>query len=133
MSNIILKDESYKIIGLVFDIYNKIGHSYQEKHYQKALEVKLKKEGIEFERQKEVELPFEDDKLGKFYLDLVVGNDDKKIILEIKRSRYITLDDIRQVKRYLEATGIKLGIVVNFGRQSGVQYKRVINSKVDIK
>ncbi len=129
MTKIILKEESYKIMGAVFDVYNELGPGYQEKHYQKALEVKLRNSGINYESQKEIKLPFENDNLGKFYLDFLVGKSDKKIILEIKKSKYITLQDIRQIKRYLEATSISLGIIINFGRNDGVQYKRVV--KVD--
>lgn len=114
-------------MGLVFDVYNELGPSYQEKHYQKALELKFRNNGIDFKSQKEIKLPFENDHLGKFYLDFLLGKSDKKIILEIKKSKHITLEDIRQIKRYLEATEIKLGIIINFGRTDGIQYKRVVN------
>jgi len=120
MSKIVLEKESYQLMGLLFEVYNELGPiGYEEKHFQQAVELKLKKNKIPFESQAEIKIPYENDSIGKFYADLVVGKSPKEIILELKKSRYITLDDIRQVHRY----------VVNFGKKSGLQYKRVLLGK----
>jgi len=127
---IILAKESYLLMGLLFKVYNELGPiGYEEKHFQKAVELKLKKNNIPFQSQVEIQLPYENGSIGKFYVDLIIGTGEKRIILELKKSRYITLNDIRQVHRYLKATGIKLAIIVNFGKRSKLQYKRIINLK----
>lgn len=111
-------------MGLFYKIHNELGPSYKEKHYQRAIELKFKKNEIKYAREKAIKLPFEDGSLGKFYADFIVEN---KIIIEVKKSRFITQEDTKQLYRYLKATGLKLGIVVNFGRQDKLQYKRIIN------
>lgn len=131
MTEIILKEESYRLMGLLFGVYNELGPGkYEEKHFQKAVELKLKKNNVFFEALVEIKLPYEDGQIGKFYCDLIVYEGEKRILLELKKSRYIFLDDIRQMQKYLIVTGIKLGIIVNFGKKNGVQYKRIINKEV---
>lgn len=124
MANIIYKEESYKLMRVLFDVYNTLGPSYEEKHYHRALEVRFKNNNIPFIHEYEIDLPYENGSLGKFFADfLVLG----KIILEIKKSKFITNDDRRQIYRYLKATNAKLGIVANFGRKNKLQYVRIIN------
>ena len=127
MEKIDLEKDSYQLMGALFEVYNELGPvGYEEKHFQKAVELKLKKYDMPFNSQVEIKIPYENSSIGKFYTDLIVGKAWKEIILEFKKSRYITLDDIRQIHRYLKATGIKLGIVVNFGRKNKLQYKRIL-------
>ena len=63
-------------------------------------------------------------KLGEFYVDFII---DDKIILEVKKVWKISEDDMKQVLRYLKATGLKLAIIANF-RHKKLEYKRVLNS-----
>lgn len=129
--NIILAKESYQLTGLLFEVYNELGPMgyNEEKHFQRAVELKLKKNNIPFVGQAEIKIPYEGDEIGKFFADLIVGEGENRIILELKKSKYIQVDDIRQILRYLKATGIKLGIIANFGKRKGLQYKRIINIK----
>ncbi len=124
MAKLILKDESYELMGLMFRIHSQLGPSCKEKNYQDAIEMIFKKENIEYEREKEVFIPFEGEKLGGFFIDFLVWH---KIILEVKCKPFITHEDVRQVMRYLQATGYPLAIIVNFKREK-VEFKRVINS-----
>ncbi|MFH1233048.1 MAG: Holliday junction resolvase RuvX [Patescibacteria group bacterium] len=124
MAELILKDESFKLMGLMFRAHSQIGPLCKEKNYQDAIEMIFKKENIEFEREKEVYISFEEEKLGGFFIDFLVWD---KIILEVKAKPFITHEDIRQVVRYLQATGLFLALLVNFKREK-VEYKRVINS-----
>ncbi len=114
---------SYIIMGILFEVHNKLGSKYQEKHYQKAIEIKLKELKIPYQREYKTEVYFEKEKLGNFYLDFVIND---KIVLEVKKIWQITDDDIKQVLRYLEATSLKLGILVNFKPQK-LEYRRVLN------
>lgn len=110
-------------MGILFEVHNKLGTKYQEKHYQRAIETKLKQLGIPYQREAKIEVIFENEKLGDFYVDFII---DKKIILETKKVWKITQDDIKQVLRYLDATKLKLAIIANF-KHPRLQYYRVLN------
>lgn len=109
-------------MGILFEVHNKLGSKYQEKHYQRAIEIKLKSADFTFRREKKVSVEFEGRKLGNFYVDFIVEN---KIIVEIKTVAAITNDMIRQVLRYLESTNLKLAIIANF-RHSPLECRRVV-------
>lgn len=127
MAQLVLPDESYKLMGLMFNVQNMLGPVCKEKNYQDAIELAFKKEGIRFEREKELEMPFGNDKLKGFFVDFVV---DGKILLEIKAKRFITREDIRQVSRYIKASNLPLAIIVNFKRRK-LEYKRIINASFE--
>ena len=121
-ADLIYPEFSYKIMGILFDVHNKLGTKYQEKHYQRAIETKLKTLGLTYRREAEVTVKFEGENLGKFYMDFIIEN---KIILEVKTVSKITNEIVRQVLRYLEGTEIKLAIIANF-RHMPLEYRRVI-------
>jgi len=125
MSEIIYKDLSYKLNGIIYSIYNVLGPVYSEKQYQDALEVRLRKSGINFEREKDLFFNFQDDKIGGNKVDFVVEN---KLVIDIKAKKYINRKDYKQMLRYLKAGGYRLGLIVNFGSSNKVDIKRVINS-----
>lgn len=134
MAELILPKESYQLIGLLFEVYNELGPvSYQEKHFHKAVELKLKQKQIPFKSQVEVDFQISSGEISKFYIDFIIYEKPKEIIIELKRTKYITLQDIRQMNRYLKVTGIKLGIIINATRNGKLNFKRIINSKLDKK
>jgi len=120
---LIYPELSYILMGILFEVHNKLGTKYQEKHYQKAIEIKFKELNIPFKREVKVNVDFGKEKLGDFFIDFIVDN---KIILEIKKVWKITQDDIKQVLRYLKATDLKLAIIANFKHQR-LEYRRVLN------
>ncbi len=120
---IVLKDESYKLMGLLFEIHTKLGSVYKEKNYQDAIEEVLKREKIFYEREKQIKVKFENLELSNLFVDFIIDN---KILLEVKAKNFITNDDIRQTSRYIKSADLPLGIVVNFKREK-LEYKRVIN------
>ena len=121
---VIYPELSYTLMGILFEVHNKLGTKYQEKHYQKAIEIKLKELNIPYKREEKVTIEFGKEKLGEFYIDFIIND---KIILEIKKVWKITQDDIKQVLRYLKATNLKLAIIANF-RHKKLEYRRVLNS-----
>jgi GxxExxY protein len=126
--DIIYPELSYQLIGLAMEIHRKLGNIYQEKHYQNVFEDKLKQLSIPYEREKKINVKTDDGcRIGDFLADFVVDN---KILLEFKRINFIHYNDIKQVLRYLDATGLKLGIIINF-KLNKLQYKRIINLKYD--
>jgi len=120
---IVLKDESYRLMGLLFEVQNKLGSVYKEKNYQDAIEEVLKREEISYEREKRVPLKLDGKAISDFFVDFLI---DGKILLEVKATKFITQEDIRQVLRYIREVNVPLGIVANF-RGDKLEYKRVIN------
>lgn len=124
MVNIVHKELSYKIIGLLFEVHNKLGSKYQEKYYQRAFELLLIREKISYKKELAFDLVFNDQKIGKNILDFLIEN---KIIIELKAEPRFSRDHFKQVLSYLKTTGLELGILVNF-RGSRLVYKRILNS-----
>ncbi|NMB92499.1 MAG: GxxExxY protein [Parcubacteria group bacterium] len=104
MDKIIYKDLSFKISGVCFAVHNKIGRYGREKQYCDLLEQEFKKLNIPYIRE------FNITNTGN-QLDFLIDN---KIVLEIKAKSLITRDDYYQVQRYLQCSGYKLGLLVNF-------------------
>lgn len=126
MVDIIYPELSYKIIGVLFEVYNKFGYSYPEKYLQRAIEEALKTNKISFEKEKKVDLYFDEKKIGNHFVDFVI---DGKVILEIKKGFKLSTADIKQVLMYLRSLNLKLGILVYFNSEK-LLYKRIVNSEV---
>src|SRR3989344_3099893 len=122
-SRIVLKDDSYDLMGQLFEVQNKLGPIYKEKNYQDAIEEVLKRDQIPYEREKLIKLKFENIEVSDFFADFVINN---KILLEVKAKPFITNDDIRQTSRYIKSLELPLGIVANFKKQK-LEYRRVVN------
>ncbi len=125
VQNLLYPELSYKIVGLLMEIHNKLGNKYQEKHYQRAFEIKLDQSGMKFKREFLINLRFEGETMGKFYVDFLVED---KIIVELKKVWKMTQNDYKQVLRYLDSTGFKLAILVNL-RHQRLEFRRVVNSR----
>jgi len=123
MVDILFKEESYKIIGACFEVHKVLGHGFKEAVYKDALELELKKLEISFVREKPYTITYKEHKLKHFFVaDFVVY---ENIILEIKIGNYIGEPYLKQTLNYLKASGLRLGIVVNFGTPS-LEYQRVL-------
>ena len=121
---IIYKDESYKIVGAAFNVYNKLGHGFLEAVYQEALELEFKKQGIPYEREKELKITYDGVELKATYkADFVCYG---KIIVELKAVSYLDDSHRAQVYNYLHATGFKLGLLMNFGNTDELEKERIV-------
>ena len=121
-TNIVEKELSYKIMGILFEIHNKLGGEYHEKYYQRAIVQALKRKKIPFKEQISVDLKFDGEKIGKYILDFLI---EEKIILEIKAVSQLKPIYFRQVRAYLKAHQLELGILVNF-HGDRLTYKRIL-------
>jgi GxxExxY protein len=121
--DLIHKDLSYKVIGILYKTFNELGYGYQEKYYQKAIASLLKRDLLKFKEQLYVPITFNGDKIGSYFLDFLI---DDKIILEIKKGNQFYKKDIEQVYAYLKQYDIKLGILARFTKD-GVKIKRIVN------
>jgi GxxExxY protein len=120
---VIYKNISFKIVESCFEVHNILGPGYSEKIYEEAVSKELRNRGIEYKRQKLIEVFYKAEKIGEYRLDMVVEN---KIILELKAVSEPNNTFEAQLLSYLKATGMKLGILVNFGGNK-VEYKRIVN------
>jgi len=125
MMEIIYKDLTYKIIGILYDVHNKLGGGHKEVYYQRAIQLEFDKNNIQYKKELYSPLTYDKEKIGKYYLDFLI---EKKIILEIKKGERFNKNDIDQVYRYLQTSNLKLGILANFTR-SKVRIKRIVNLK----
>ncbi|MBN2365879.1 MAG: GxxExxY protein [Calditrichaeota bacterium] len=121
---IIYPDESYKIMGACFNVYRKMGSGFLEPVYQECLEIEFTKQNIPFEKTKDLRLMYDGIPLKhRYQADFVCYN---KIILELKAVSKLTPEHQSQVLNYLNATGYKLGILINFGRKLNLESKRIV-------
>jgi len=123
-SGLVLKDESYALIGICMDIHSILGHGFLEVVYKDAIEHQLLAKEISFERERQYSIEFMGTVLPhKFYADFVVMN---KIILEVKAAEGGLADaQVAQTLNYLKVSDCRLGLLVNFGR-SRLEYKRLV-------
>ena len=123
MSEIIYERESYKIIGACIEVHKELGCGFLESVYQEALELEFRNKNIHYEREKELKIFFKNFELNKRYVtDFICFN---RIVIEIKALSKLNSDHDSQILNYLKATGIKLGILINFGEKS-LKYKRLV-------
>ena len=105
-----------KIIGCCFEVHRSLGPGFIEKIYAKALQHQLKNEGIGFEYEKEFNVSFKDQLVGKFRCNLFIEN---RVIIELKSvTGYIPKLFQNQLLSYLKASNIKTGLLINFGNTS---------------
>lgn len=118
-----LSDITYKILGASFKVQNYLGNSLDEKYYQRALESEFRAIGLRFVREKQVDLIYNGDKIGRHALDFIIED---KVVLETKTIPNITTKSLTQLLAYLKSTGLRIGILINF-RTDKLTYRRVIN------
>ena len=123
MAELLYKEESYIIQGVAFDIYKKFRNRHKEKVYQNAFYLGLKNKGLAVEKEKRIDILYNDKKVGTYVPDLVVSD---IIFIELKIKPRLTQEDIRQFWYYLKASGYRLGYLINFGASNGVQIVRKI-------
>jgi GxxExxY protein len=123
--DLVLPDLSYKIVGVLLNVYGQLGYGLYEKTYQRAVAVSLGQESLKFVEQLYVPIIFEGKVVGKNYLDFLVED---KVAIELKRGDKFVKAHIDQLYNYLVANYLELGILVYFGPQR-LHYKRIVNLK----
>lgn len=122
MADIIYKELSYTINGLCFKVHNELGNKRNEQSYADALETKLKEAKITYAREQPLGPSFEGEGPRRNVPDFVI---ESIIILDVKAKRACTREDYYQMKRYLSASKMRLGILVNF-QEKHLHPKRII-------
>ena len=124
MPQLIHKELTYLVRGILFDVHNQLGPRLPEKFYQKAIDFGLKDQGIICELEKEFEVTYRNHSAGKYYIDHWLENG--KLLLEIKVSPEIMPIHKAQTISYLKLTNADLAIIANFGTKS-LQDQRLPN------
>lgn len=119
------KDTTYKIRRACFNVYNTLGYGHKEAVYQNSLAKELELLKIPYEKEKSLRVYYKDQQVGYYIPDFII---DKKIILEVKATTFTLEEFEEQIIHYLKNTGLKLGILVNFGTPA-LKIKRLIWSK----
>ncbi len=114
-------DISKEIIGAAYEVHNTLGSGFLEKVYQNALMVELKLRKIGAEAEKPITVHYHGEMVGNYIADIVVED---KIIVEIKAIKALSEIHEVQLVNYLTATGIEVGLLLNFGKS--VEVKRRI-------
>ncbi len=115
-------DLTYKIVGAAMRVHNRLGSGLKEAFYQRALSAELAQAGVEFIAEQPIEISIEGIYIGQLYIDHLVG--DAVVVEEKAVSHLLTNDEVAQVITYLVASGMPVGLLLNFGRRS-LEYKRI--------
>ena len=122
--DLLYPDEVYAIQGAIFEVYKNVGSGFLENVYQECLELELASRGIPFVAQKDIDIYYKGNKLSQKYRADVVCYD--KIILELKAVKTLLPEHEAQLQNYLRATGMKVGLLVNFSHYPGVAICRIV-------
>jgi GxxExxY protein len=110
------------IIGAAFDVHSELGYGFLERVYQRALQVELSRRGFSAEIERRIQVKYKGVIVGDYDADLIVAN---SVVIEIKVNPQYDKRDEAQLLNELKATGLKVGLLVNFGRTK-VEYKRLV-------
>jgi len=124
MADLRFEDESYRIRGAVFEVYREMGCGFLEAVYQECLEKELGKQDIPFAAQRELVLHYKGDRLAQIYKPDFICFD--RIIVELKAVKELAGEHRAQVHNYLKATGLELGLLVNFGHYPKAEIERIV-------
>ena len=115
-------DLTFQIRSCVFAVSNELGPGFLEQVYERALAMELTATGLAVKTQHPIQVRYKGQAVGDYFADLVVED---RVLLELKACRALAPEHEAQILNYLKATGIKVGLLINFG-QPKVQIKRFV-------
>ena len=122
MENSLYSDLTYRIIGCAMEVHKELGDGFLEKIYENALIIALKENCLNASVQKPLKVKFHNQVVGDYFADIIVED---KVIIELKAISMILDEHRAQIINYLKATGIRVGLLINFGSKS-LEYERFI-------
>lgn len=117
-------DLTRAVIGCAFEVINELGAGFLESVYEKALALALRQAGLNVEVQRPITVYFRSSVVGEFFADILV---ERKILVELKAVKVLAPEHQAQIINYLNATGIQIGLLINFGNPR-LEYKRFTRS-----
>jgi GxxExxY protein len=115
------QDLTEQIINAAYTVHNTLGYGFLEKVYHNSLVIELKKRGIFTEQEKPIRVKYDNQLVGEFFADIVVDN---KVVIEVKAADKHNPAFDAQLLNYLKATGLEVGLIINFG--PSVKVKRMV-------
>ncbi len=112
------------IIKCFYTVYNMLGFGFLEKVYENALQIELKNQGLNVDKQKPIKVYYKDKVVGEYFADLIVED---KVILELKAAEALCEEHELQLINYLKATDKEIGLLLNFGKKPQVKRKIFTN------
>ena len=116
------RDITEKVIGAAFEVHGQLGYGFLERVYERSMQVELIRRGSAAEIERRVQVRYKDVVVGDYDSDLIV---DDCVLVELKVNPQYDRRDEAQLLNVLKATGLKVGLLVNFGRTK-VEYKRLV-------
>lgn len=114
------------VICCFYSVYNTLGYGFLEKVYENALAVELTERGLSLQQQVPIQVLYKRVPVGQYVCDLLV---DSKVIVEVKAVRSLLPEHEAQILNYLKATGIEVGLLLNFGQKPEVRRRVFTNDK----
>jgi GxxExxY protein len=108
------------IIQAFFRVYNSLGFGFLEKVYENALAHELRDAGLHAQQQCLIKVLYKGQLVGNYYADILV---ERKVLLEIKTAEALVTEHEAQLVNYLKATGIEVGLLLNFGPRATFERK----------
>jgi GxxExxY protein len=127
VTELLYKDEVHAIVGAAMDIYNDLGSGFLENVYQEVMEIEVNARGIPAKPIQEIHIKYKGRELREFYIADLVCYD--KIFVEIKAMDQLNLRAEGRLINYLKATGMKVGVLINFGHDPSLEWKRPVFMK----
>ena len=124
MTELLLKDEVYAIIGAAIEVHQELGPGFLEAVYQEAMEIELGDRAIPFLAQQPLTIRFKNRVLKKQYEPDLFCYD--QVIVELKALNHLSGTEESQILNYLKATGLRVGLLVNFGSVGKLEWKRYV-------
>ena len=115
-------DVTQKIIGAAYTVYGELGYGFLESVYKRAMQVELQSHGLKCEFESPIKVKYRTVIVGDFRADLFVND---VVIVELKVAKDYNAEDEPQLLNELKATGVKVGLLINFGRTK-VEFKRMV-------
>jgi GxxExxY protein len=121
---LLLKEEVYQIIGAAMAVHTELGPGFLEAVYQEALEIECQSRHIPYESQKPLHIYYRGSLLTKTYVTDMVCYD--TVIVELKAMEYLTSREQAQLLNYLKATGLRVGLLINFGSVGKLEWHKLV-------
>ncbi len=121
-----LKELTEKIIEIFYRVYNKLGYGFLEKVYENAMLKEFETADIPAVSQYAINVVYEGEIIGEYFADILVDN---KVIVEIKASKSLAIENEAQLLNYLKATEIEVGLLLNYGPKPDLKRKAFNNTR----
>ena len=119
---VLLKDETHRIIGCAMEVINEIGHGFYEKIYENAMVVEFRLRNIPFVQQPDYPVTYKSIQVGNYVPDLICFN---AVVVDTKTIEAITDHEVGKMLNYLKVTGLRVGLIINF-KHAKLEWKRVV-------